>query len=201
MPIEYKDAVKDQTGTTGTGTLSLDSLAPAGYRTFAAAHTTGATVRYRISGPGGTQWEVGEGVWTTVGATLTRATVFASSNANALVNFSAGTKSVMSVPTAADINSKRDIFWLVKTSAYTALDGDSILVNTSGGAVTITLPAGPTTGDTVVFGDGGGAFATNNLTVARNGVTIMGLAEDMTVSTNNVTFIMVYNGSTWRVVC
>lgn len=43
----------------------------------------------------------------------------------------------------------------------------------------------------------GSSAATNNLTVGRNGSTIMGLAENMTVSENNVEFTLVYSGSTW----
>lgn len=104
MPLERKDSIKDQTTTTGTGTITIAGVAPSGYRTFAAAHTTGSTVRYRISGPSNVEWEVGEGIWTSATNTLTRATVFASSNANALVNFSAGIKSVMTTATATDLD-------------------------------------------------------------------------------------------------
>lgn len=88
--------------------------------------------------------------------------------------------------------------WITKTGNYTAVNGDRIAVNTSGGAVSITLPATPTTGMYVEFTDGGGAFATNAMTVLRNSSTIMGLSEDMTVSTNNIGFGLVYTGSTWR---
>lgn len=100
MALERKDRVKDQTITTGTGTVTIGGIAPTGYRTITSAHTTGATVRYCIVL--NAEFEVGEGVWTTSGATLTRVTVYASSNANTLVNFSAGTKVVITTPTAAD---------------------------------------------------------------------------------------------------
>lgn len=88
--------------------------------------------------------------------------------------------------------------WSAKTANYTAVNGDRIAADTSGGAFTITLPATPTTGHYVEVTDGGGAWATNALTIARNGSTIMGLSEDMTCSTNNDSFGLVYNGSTWR---
>ena len=93
--MEYKDSIKDQTTTTGTGSITLTSPAISGYRTFTSSHTTGATVRYRINNSAQTEWEVGEGVYTLATDTLTRVTVYASSNANALVNFSAGTKTVI----------------------------------------------------------------------------------------------------------
>lgn len=90
--------------------------------------------------------------------------------------------------------------WLTKTSAYTAIDGDRIAANTSGGAFTITLPASPTTGTNVTFMDSGKMWDTNNLTIARNGSTIEGLAENFIVNaTGDMVMTMFYNGSTWRV--
>lgn len=100
---EYKDRVKDQTNTTGTGTVTIDGVAATGYRTIASAHTTGATVRYTIVNSSGTEWETGQGVWTASGATLTRATVYASSNSGSLVNFSSGAKVVFTGPVAQDL--------------------------------------------------------------------------------------------------
>lgn len=100
---EYKDRVKDQTNTTGTGTVTIDGVAANGYRTIASAHTTGATVRYTIVNSSGSQWEVGEGVWTAATNTMTRATVYASSNSGSLVNFSAGAKAVFTGPVAQDL--------------------------------------------------------------------------------------------------
>jgi hypothetical protein len=89
--------------------------------------------------------------------------------------------------------------WAIKTAAYTAVPGDRLATDTSGGAFTVTLPATPTAGNYVEFSDGGGVFQTNNLTISRNGSTIMGLAEDMTLSTNNISVGLVYNGTTWRI--
>jgi hypothetical protein len=89
--------------------------------------------------------------------------------------------------------------WQIKTANYTAASGDRIVANTSGGAFTVTLPASPTAGNYVEFADGGGAFGTNNLTISRNGSTIMGLSEDMTLSTNNISVGLAYNGTTWRI--
>lgn len=102
MALEFKDRVGDTSTTTGAGTLTLAGAPPTGYRDFT-AHTTGATVRYGVTSADSTEWEVGEGVWTASGATLTRVTVYASSNAGALVNFSAGTKTVYEVMTAASV--------------------------------------------------------------------------------------------------
>jgi len=104
MAIEFKDRVKDQTATTGTGTLTIDGIAPTGYRTITSAYTDGATIRFTVLSSDLTEWEVGMGVWTATGATLTRATVFASSNAGSLVDFSAGDKIVFTGPMADDMS-------------------------------------------------------------------------------------------------
>ena len=86
----------------------------------------------------------------------------------------------------------------IQTSNFTASSSQRYAVDTSSSTVTMTLPASPNTGDAIFVADAGGNYATNNLTVARNGNTIMGLSQDMTVSTNNQSFGLLYNGNTWR---
>lgn len=89
--------------------------------------------------------------------------------------------------------------WLIKSSNYTAITKNRIAVTTAGGSFTVTLPAAPSASDYVEFCDAGKALSTYNLTVARNGSTIEGLAEDMTVSTNSASFGLMYTGTTWRI--
>lgn len=101
--VEYRDAVKDRTQTTGTGPVTLDGIAPNGYRTVASAHSDGATVHYRIASLDQAQWENGEGVFSASGPTLSRLTVDASSNSGNLVNFSSGIKLVSTGLIAKDI--------------------------------------------------------------------------------------------------
>jgi len=101
--LERKDRVADSSTSVGVGSFTLAGTAPTGFRTFAAAHTTNSKIRYCITSADRSEWEVGEGIWTVSGAALTRETVYASSNSNALVNFSAGTKDVISVLTATDM--------------------------------------------------------------------------------------------------
>jgi len=87
--------------------------------------------------------------------------------------------------------------WSRKTAIYTAVTGDRLIADTSGGAFTITLPATPTTGDNVTFADGADWF-TNNLTVARNGSTIEGVADDFVLDIKGITVEFVYDGTTWE---
>jgi len=88
--------------------------------------------------------------------------------------------------------------WIVKTTTYTAVNKDAIAANTSGGAFTITLPAAPSTGDSVTFADSGHSFNTNNLTVGRNGSTIESSATDLVLDVSNVFVSLIYNGTTWK---
>ena len=92
--------------------------------------------------------------------------------------------------------------WSEKTSAYTAFPGDNLFVDTSGGAITVTLPASPTQGDEVAFIDSEGTFDTNNLTVEPGSEKIMTntAGDEMVVDTNGAAFTLVYQDSAfgWR---
>lgn len=92
MPA-FNDRVKDTTTTTGTGALTLSGVAPTGFQTFANGFVTGDLIYYAISSSAGAEWEVGIGTLTGA-TTLARTQVLRSSNANAAVNLSAGTKDV-----------------------------------------------------------------------------------------------------------
>jgi hypothetical protein len=72
--------------------------------------------------------------------------------------------------------------WLVKTSAYTALAGDQIIVN-SASAVTITLPASASAGNTVTIKATGGG----TVTVGRNSQNINSTAADGTILSGSAT--------------
>jgi hypothetical protein len=99
MPA-FADRCKETTATTGTGTLTLAG-AVSQFQGFQTAFGAGPlVVQYAIVGQGSTEWETGEGTFTSP-STLTRDLVRSSSNANALVNFSAGTKDVFCTIAAA----------------------------------------------------------------------------------------------------
>ena len=92
MALVLADRVKETTTTTGTGTVTLAG-ASSGYQSFAAVGD-GNTTYYTIVDPAGGTWEVGLGTYTASGTTLSRDTVYDSSNSGSLVNFGAGTKDV-----------------------------------------------------------------------------------------------------------
>jgi hypothetical protein len=74
---------------------------------------------------------------------------------------------------------------------------EGVIADTSGGAFTVTLPASPAVGDTVVITDGAD-WATTNLTVGRNGSTIEGDAADMTMDIGGVAVQFTFDGTTWQ---
>jgi hypothetical protein len=89
--------------------------------------------------------------------------------------------------------------WARKTANYSPVSTEKIIADTSGGTFTITLPGSPTTGSYVTITDGAD-FSAINLTVARNGSTIEGIADDVLLDIRGTTFEFIYDGTTWEVV-
>ena len=91
----FDDRVKETTTTTGTGNVTLGG-AVTGFQTFNTAFGQNVQFEYFIEAvdangvPTG-DWEVGDG-YLSASTTLVRDQVRRSSNSNAAVNFSAGTK-------------------------------------------------------------------------------------------------------------
>jgi hypothetical protein len=84
----------------------------------------------------------------------------------------------------------------VKTGDFTAVAGEGYFVNTTSGAINVTLPAG-TAGAVVAIKDYAGTFDTNNLTLTRNGSDkIGGQAVNATISTEGIAVTLVFVDST-----
>jgi len=101
-------------------------------------------------------------------------------------------------------NVKKEESIEIKTSNFNAVAGNRYGINTSSSIVTATLPASPLLGDAIFFVDMGGVYSTNNLIIARNGKTIMDIAENLIVDTDNdiiigQSFGLCWNGTTWRI--
>jgi hypothetical protein len=58
------------------------------------------------------------------------------------------------------------------------------------------LPASANIGDQIAIKDYAGTFATNNLTIARNGHNIQGVANNSLISTNRASLVLVYVDAT-----
>ena len=84
----------------------------------------------------------------------------------------------------------------VKTSGFTAVAGEGYFINTTSGAITMTLPSSPTIGDEIAFIDYAGTFDTNTMTVGRNSEKINGATADLTVSVERAANTLVYTDGT-----
>lgn len=140
------DRVLESSTTTGTGTFSLGG-AQTGYRTFVAGIGSGNVCCYGIWNQNTNEYEVGYGTVTSGSPdTLTRTTVFTSSNSNALVNFSAGTKDVFVTQPSArtlapdPLTARTTHPGQYLSARYALTDGATIAVDWNNGNIqTVTL--------------------------------------------------------------
>jgi hypothetical protein len=93
MALVINDRVKVTSTTTGTGAMALGAAAT-GFETFAQGIGNNNTTYYCIFNQGTSEFEVGLGTLDSTSANLTRTTVISSSNGDAAVNFTSGTKDV-----------------------------------------------------------------------------------------------------------
>jgi hypothetical protein len=90
------NAVKETTTTTGTGNLTLAG-AVSTFQAFSAECANNDTFFYRVAHQSANEWEIGYGTFVSATPAIARTTVIESSNADAAVDFSAGTKDVLIV--------------------------------------------------------------------------------------------------------
>jgi len=85
----------------------------------------------------------------------------------------------------------------VQSTGFTAAAGKGYFCNTTSAAFTVTLPGSPSLGDEVTVVDYAGTADTNNITIGRNSLKIMGSAADLTVAIERAAFTLVYSDSTY----
>ncbi len=84
----------------------------------------------------------------------------------------------------------------IKTGDFTAVSGEGYFVNTTSGAITMTLPASPSVGDIVSVKDYAQTFASNNLTIGRNSQPLEGKTFDLILNTKGVATTLIYGDAT-----
>jgi hypothetical protein len=102
MSYVLADRVRETTTTTGTGSFTLAGAAN-GHRTFSSVLATNDFCLYQAINQSANEWEIGVGKLTG-STTLARTGVLTSSNSNAAVNFSSGTKDIFLVGSAMTDN-------------------------------------------------------------------------------------------------
>jgi hypothetical protein len=139
MALVINDRVKETSTTTGTGTLDLAG-AETGYEGFVAGIGDGNTTYYAIELNSAGEWEVGIGTVTDAAPdTLSRDTIISSSNGDAAVNFSAGTKNVFcTLPAKRTISPVMTATGFVVTHASTLDEDQTLDSGVLAGPVTIT---------------------------------------------------------------
>jgi hypothetical protein len=87
-----------------------------------------------------------------------------------------------------------------KTAPFTGVSGKGYFVNTTCGAVTVTLPATPTAGDIISVADYTNTFQTNSVTLCRNSSKIGGICANASLSTQGQSITLVYVDATegWK---
>ena len=126
MALILADRIKENTTTTGTGTVVLGG-AQTGYQSFAVVGN-GNTTYYTIADQTGSTWEVGIGTYYSGNVSLARTTILSSSNSGAVANFTAGTKDVF-------------VTYPSETSALGG-SGQAIIVNQANATANYTIAAG-----------------------------------------------------------
>ena len=121
MAFVINDRVKETSTTTGLGTFTLDG-AVTGFETFSSAIGNTSLTYYTIHTQNAAEFEVGIG---TVGAgTLARTSVISSSNSDAAVDFSAGTK---------------DVFCTMPASKVAYIDNSGNTINAAGTGLAVAM--------------------------------------------------------------
>ena len=82
------------------------------------------------------------------------------------------------------------------STGTTGVAGRGYFINTTSAAHTFTLPISATRGDTIAIVDYAQTFATNKLTIARNGHNIQGVANNSLIGTNRASVTLVYVDAT-----
>ena len=141
--------------------------------------------------------------YTISGATITFASNLATSDS---IDFIMLLGNVLDIGTPSDAtvtnpklaaNSGGIIDWqAVVTSNTTMVSGRGYFVDTSSGAITMTLPSSASRGNEIHIIDYGATADTNNITVGRNSHKIQGDSADLTVATERAAFTLVYVDST-----
>jgi hypothetical protein len=188
MALVVNDRVKETSTTTGTGTFNLDGAA-LGFETFVSGIGNANTTYYSIVNENG-EFEVGLGTVTDDATdTLSRDTILSSSNSDAAVNFSAGTK---------------DVFCTLPASKAVILDSSGNIVANNGSNLTnlnaTNIVSGTLSSDrlpTVPTSKGGTGLTTigtaNQVLAVNGGGTAL---EYQTPTTGDITAVTAGNGLT-----
>ena len=156
MALVLADRVQ-QTGTANTTVSFTLSGSVTGFQSFSVIGNTNTTYYSATDASG--NWETGLGTYSTTGPTLTRTTIYQSSNSNAAVTFSGTVNVFVTYPSGRSVN--QDASGLVTVATFTATTSVTtpIAQASSSAGLALKNSAGTTQ---ISMGAGGG----DNVTIA-----------------------------------
>jgi hypothetical protein len=134
---------------------------------------------------------------TTLNRSSTKLTFQPSTGTLTATAISATTATVTGVLTATG-GTSGIVGYTVQTTGTTLQDTDRLYLVANTAAITLTLPATSTNGRTIILSDGNN-FTSFNVTVARNGKTIGGLAENLILNVRGSKVELVHYNNDWKV--
>ena len=177
MPLVLANRVQE-TGTANTTVSFTLTGAVPGFQSFATIGNTNTTYYSATDGSG--NWEVGLGTYSTTGPTLTRTTVYASSNSGSAVTFSGVVSVFVTYPSGRSVNLNE----LGNVSALGTVSSGTWQGSTVGvayGGTGVTTSTGP---NSVVLRDANGNITVNRISqelqtiTASGGTTVLTAASD-----------------------
>jgi hypothetical protein len=146
---------------------------------------------------------VGEMDNITIGAATAAAGSFTNLSVTGTVSFNGAQGTAGQVLTSAGTGatptwaSASSLSWQsVQTSNFTAASGNGYPINTTSAAITVTFPASPTAGNTIVLTDYAGTWATNNVIINPNGNKIISATTNLLLQVKRESVSFVYIDAT-----
>ena len=172
--------------------LEVDTIAPQS-GTQVTLGESGDTITI----PAGATFDASSGTLTLADGSVTNAKLAGSITNDKLTNSSI-TINGSSVSLGGSTTIETGTSWQsdIKTSAFTAVAGEGYWINTTSAAITVTLPASASVGDTIEFSDYARTWGTNAVTLNLNSLNFQGGTKNPVYDTNGESVKIIYSGTT-----
>lgn len=191
MPLVLANRVQE-TATPNTTVSFTLAGAVAGFQTFAVIGNTNTTYYSATDSSG--NWEVGEGTYSTSGPTLTRTTVYASSNSGSAVTFPGSVNVFVTYPSGKSVNldASGNVSALGTVSSGT---WQGSTVGVAYGGTGVTTSSGP---NSVVLRDANENITVNRLSQGLQTITASGGTTTLTAASDFNQQLVGTGGHTFR---